>query len=777
MKTNHHKLLFAGVLISIVLFCRANLIQWNEVRSLKDNINYMRNGQYQQLIQKLAKKKSNINYAEAFMLGKAHFSLKEYQKSALWFARSVFYKKNRPRKNSAAFLYRYLNTWSNVFEKYSPIKTEALYHVALCHYQKKAYHDTIRFLDIMEEHLTDETKEKYWALKAKVYNSNSERRALFIYEKLIRQYKKSIYYIGMASIYKRKKEYSKAVDIYFEALEFTDALWSTKIILKEIIQLIQKNPSLKNKLNIRKKIFLAEGYRIIKKHSQANKAWSNIKFTSLTSKDKILYTKLYARFLFTKRNYKKAVFFVKKHSKTFKLEQREKIMYELSKKLLQIDQYQEILKLVPPYLNSSKLTLHRMQALRKLKVDTREKEAGYYLQNNDADSTISERTYFSSCLEKMIEHKINQAISCLTHLASYTKSVSTGGRSRYFLAKLAEKKKITTFKKRESMNNHLRAKYAEVYLNSPSDVYTFKALKKSLGTSLINGVIAKQQLLPKNDIKKIRHWLAYQAGDPKSLKKFLVNKKQDPMYAVDSFWKKWENDLQNLDYANSKIKKAILFIAMGFNDLVRPYIQGIPIVDRLMIYQKAGHLINDAYLKYTHLKAYTIKKKKSVDIFTLSKKAQESLYPMPYLKYIREASERFNIKKERLYALMKQESAFHPGLRSSVGATGVMQIMPSTAKWLNKKLKIKEMHLTNPRHSILLGAKFCADVTKRYSDNFEEIAIAYNAGPQRLIKWKKTISTDDHDLFLEQIPFRETNLYVKKTKAYYERYKILTLTH
>ena len=775
MNNNHHKFLFIGTLVFIALFCRANLIQWNEVHSLKHNINYIRDGQYQQLIQKLTKKKSKINYAEAFMLGKAHFSLKEYQKSALWFAKSVFYKKKKPHKSSATALYRYLNAWSNAFQTYSPIKIEAFYYVALCHYQQRAYHDTIRFLDIMEEHLTDEIKEKYWVLKAQVYSNISEKRAVDIYKKLIHQHKKSTYYIRMASIYKRKKEYSKAFNIYFKALEFTNVLWSTKIIMKEIIQLIQQNPSLKNTLNKRKKIFLAEGYRIMKKYNQANNMWKSITFTSLNYKDKIIYTRLYARLLFTKRNYKKAVYFIKKNSTIFKPEQKNTIMYELSKKLLTINRYQEILELIPPYFSSPKLTLHRMQALRKLKIATRAKEAGHYLKHHDADSAITERTYFSLCLEKIIEKKIDQAISCLTNLISHTKGVSTGGRSRYFLAKLTEQYTTPVLRKQQSINNDLRTKYANVYLNSPSDVYTFKALKKALSIPFSNRTATEQKSLPKNNIKKIRHWLASRAGNPKNLKKFFAHKKRNPEYAVDSFWKQWEDNLKKLDHANSNIKKAILFIAMGSNTLAQPYMKNISIIDRLMIYQKAGHLINDAYLKYTHLRAYTIKKKKSVDIFTLSKKAQESLYPTPYPKHIREASKRFNVKKERLYALMKQESAFHPGLKSRVGATGVMQVMPSTAQWLNKKLKIKKMSLTNPRHSILLGTKFYADTSKRYSRNFEEIAIAYNAGPRRLINWKKTIPTDDHDLFLEQIPFRETKLYVKRTKAYYDRYKILML--
>ena len=142
--------------------------------------------------------------------------------------------------------------------------------------------------------------------------------------------------------------------------------------------------------------------------------------------------------------------------------------------------------------------------------------------------------------------------------------------------------------------------------------------------------------------------------------------------------------MQSLDQADPKNKKSNSFYRNGVNTLAEPYLKKLDPTRRLLIYQKAGHLIDDAYTKHAYLKAYAIKKKKSIDIFTLSNKARDSLYPTPYKKYIREASKRFGVTQERLYSLMKQESGFHPGLRSSAGATGAMQLMPSTARWLNK---------------------------------------------------------------------------------------------
>ena len=745
------------LLTLVACFCKASSPKWNEIHTLKGKLNFFRTGEYGQLIREIQKKGPKINYTEAFMLGKAYFALKKYRESAAWFARSVYHSKSKPRKNHASYLRSYLTSWGNLFKEHSPLAAEALYHVALCYHQLGAGSQAIQFLDMMEKHLNEELREKYWELKARILTKISDVRGLGLYEKLIQKYKKSTYYIRKASIYGKTKKSRKAVDTYFQALEFNRVSWSYKVAVKQIFALGQKQPSLLKRLSDRKKIFLAEGHRIWRRHKKAKGIWRQVKIASLSRHDLSVYVRFYSAFLVDQRRYSEAVQTVKRNSSSFNQKEKDKLIHALAARLLKKNKYQELIRLIPPYSPNTKLTLIRMQALRKTESSFREKEAAHYLKNHDADSSITERTYFSSCLQKIIKKETSRAVSCLKRLAKHTKNMSAGGRSRYFLARFAEENN-------KSKKDVLR-KYAEVYLNSPSDFYVFKALEKSLKKTPLP--------LPKNNIKKIRLWLSMQAGDPKNIRRFFAQKKKDPDYSVDPFWKEWERKLQSLDQADPKIKKAILFIGMGFNALAEPYLKKLDPIQRLLIYQKAGHLVDDAYIKHAYLKAYAIKKKKSVDIFTLSNKARDSLYPTPYKKYIREASNRFGVNQERLYALMKQESGFHPGLRSSAGATGAMQLMPSTARWLNKKLKIKKMSLTNPRHSILLGTKFYADASKKYSDQFEEIAIAYNAGPRRLVEWKKSIPTDDQDLFLERIPFRETNLYVKRTRSYYDRYKAL----
>ena len=186
----NQKVFLLTLLAFVACFCKASSPKWNEIHTIKGKINFFRTGEYGQLVREIQKKGPKINYAEAFMLGKAYFALKKYRESAAWFSRSVYHSKSKPRKNHASYLRSYLSSWGNLFKEYSPLAAEALYHVALCHHQLGAYGQAIQFLDMMEEHLNEELREKYWELKARTLTKISGVRGLRLYEKLIQKYKK-----------------------------------------------------------------------------------------------------------------------------------------------------------------------------------------------------------------------------------------------------------------------------------------------------------------------------------------------------------------------------------------------------------------------------------------------------------------------------------------------------------------------------------------------------------------------------------------------------------
>ncbi|MCC7440852.1 MAG: transglycosylase SLT domain-containing protein [Bdellovibrionales bacterium] len=108
-------------------------------------------------------------------------------------------------------------------------------------------------------------------------------------------------------------------------------------------------------------------------------------------------------------------------------------------------------------------------------------------------------------------------------------------------------------------------------------------------------------------------------------------------------------------------------------------------------------------------------------------------------------------------ALIRQESAFNEGARSRVGALGLMQLMPDTARTM---ARVNTRQLLDPQTNLKLGVRFFRKLLDRYKGDAELALAAYNAGPERVDSWLKRYPTDDRVLFLDLIPFAETRNYV-----------------
>ncbi|MBY0415093.1 MAG: lytic transglycosylase domain-containing protein, partial [Bdellovibrionales bacterium] len=134
------------------------------------------------------------------------------------------------------------------------------------------------------------------------------------------------------------------------------------------------------------------------------------------------------------------------------------------------------------------------------------------------------------------------------------------------------------------------------------------------------------------------------------------------------------------------------------------------------------------------------------------------IFPLSYLSMIEKNSS--NLDPLIVISLIRQESAFNPEATSRVGAKGLMQLMPATAKRFNRKVKVS--HLNNPQVNVTLGAKYLKQLFTRFDGNLIYTLASYNAGENRIDRWKKEIFRNDDPLAtIESIPFEETRNYVK----------------
>ncbi len=149
----------------------------------------------------------------------------------------------------------------------------------------------------------------------------------------------------------------------------------------------------------------------------------------------------------------------------------------------------------------------------------------------------------------------------------------------------------------------------------------------------------------------------------------------------------------------------------------------------------------------------------------------EILYPRPYYTQLHRSVSGQEIDPLVLLSLIRQESVFNPNARSRVGARGLMQLMPATAKRFKKGLS--DTQLSAPQTNMEIGTKYFQQLIKRYQGNLVFVLASYNAGENRVERWKTQYFKDDMLSSIENIPFLETRNYVKLIFRNLYFYKIL----
>jgi soluble lytic murein transglycosylase len=139
----------------------------------------------------------------------------------------------------------------------------------------------------------------------------------------------------------------------------------------------------------------------------------------------------------------------------------------------------------------------------------------------------------------------------------------------------------------------------------------------------------------------------------------------------------------------------------------------------------------------------------------------------PYRELAQQAARENQIDEAWVFGLMRQESRFINVARSGVGASGLMQIMPATARWIAQRLGIKRFHpeeMQDPAKNIQFGAYYLKHVQTSQDNSPVLATAAYNAGPSRAQRWRD-IRPMEAAVYIESIPFAETRDYVKKVMS------------
>ena len=143
-------------------------------------------------------------------------------------------------------------------------------------------------------------------------------------------------------------------------------------------------------------------------------------------------------------------------------------------------------------------------------------------------------------------------------------------------------------------------------------------------------------------------------------------------------------------------------------------------------------------------------------------------YPAPYPELIRASARELDLDEAWVYGLVRQESRFVATARSSVGASGLMQIMPGTARWIAGKLGVKDWRPAVEDAvdaNVSFGTFYLKEMLTRFNGSPVLASAAYNAGPGRAQNWRGIDSPLEGAIYIDTIPFNETRDYVRKVMA------------
>ncbi len=210
-----------------------------------------------------------------------------------------------------------------------------------------------------------------------------------------------------------------------------------------------------------------------------------------------------------------------------------------------------------------------------------------------------------------------------------------------------------------------------------------------------------------------------------------------------------------------RYRKAQLLLGLGMGAWGQRLVKGSS-ARALAASQKLGNWF------HAMRKSYRVRPKPPTSRGRLTARAGwRASYPEPWPQLVSAAAKRHGVEPTLIYAIMRTESRFEPTVQSRVGATGLLQLMPYSARGISKVLKKKapaREQLKTPEVAIDLGAAILGLNRKELGSKLLATA-AYNGAVDNVVRWQTRYGHLDAELFVERIPFKETRRYVKKVLA------------
>lgn len=372
------------------------------------------------------------------------------------------------------------------------------------------------------------------------------------------------------------------------------------------------------------------------------------------------------------------------------------------------------------------------------------------------DLNIS-RLYFNIGLKKINKGNISQAKDIFTKLIN---NKYFHIHSSYFLGKICYDKK--DYYKAYSF-------FLDIIQNGNLNYYFIKTLSyfNSLDNKKIKKILLKEIQQYKKDNLKY-NFLLFVITDKKKYKtkvRKLINSKnniKNLVFGVDKLKiKKDENFINYLTFKKNGLHSEAYLL---YKNLRKKYKRSLDFYFSMLKYSVEHNFLGNSLV---FRKSILYKLNFFPYLICFNKKYLKYYYPFHYKETIVKIIKKrgYKIEKPLLFSLVRQESNFDKLAHSPANAMGLFQVIPSTARYLKKRMKYKTNDtFYNVKVNTSLGIYYFNSLMRKYKKNTIFALSAYNAGERRVYKWKKKIDfkKENPEVFIELIPFKETRNYIKR---------------
>ena len=329
--------------------------------------------------------------------------------------------------------------------------------------------------------------------------------------------------------------------------------------------------------------------------------------------------------------------------------------------------------------------------------------------------------------------------------------------------------------------------YRNLYIDYPEEKFASKALAEVFFDAIENNDLRNAKKIGEDYLKKFRHnedapkvsfWLGKIAemnrnyGEYMTLYKKVISDYPDSYYAYRAYLRLNHREQPLLtDYIQPK---NVEFPYQIRNQLLKQLaeVEDYGIIDEILGHDdfvKSWILYKQGDYSHSMLVARNAMEKleKKPDKYDLRWRL---VYPVHYYEQIKDYADKNGNNAPLMLSLVREESYFNPDASSSVGAKGLMQLMPATAEEVATRKGLGSYNLFDVESNIRLGNAYYSYIRSMLSGMDVSAIASYNGGVGSVTKWKQSLDYSDTDSFIEKIPYDETQNYVKKVFGSYWNY-------